>query len=125
MNSVEEVNALAAFTQSPDSIQADIFNDSMDDMKRVFADLQLATLSKAPKYLKVRLDTAADVSMMSKSVYQQLYDDPQCEQLAPVTTNTVMHDHSTADVLGKVTVNILKDNKQYSIPFQVVPYEAS
>ena len=63
--------------------------------------------------------------MMSKSVYQQLYDDPQCEQLAPVTTNTVMHDHSTADVLGKVTVNILKDNKQYSIPFQVVPYEAS
>ena len=136
VNSVEEVNALAAFTQSPDSIQADIFNDSMDDMyictvntnkpkKRVFADLQLATLSKAPKYLKVRLDTAADISMMSKSVYQQLYDDPQCEQLAPVTTNTVMHDHSTADVLGKVTVNILKDNKQYSIPFQVVPYEAS
>ena len=136
MNSVEEVNTLAAFTQSPDSIQADIFNDSMDDMyictvntnkpkKRVFADLQLATLSKAPKYLKVQLDTAADVSMMSKSVYQQLYDDPQCEQLAPVTTNTVMHDHSTADVLGKVTVNILKDNKQYSIPFQVVPYEAS
>ena len=136
VNSVEEVNALAAFTQSPDSIQANIFNDSMDDMyictvntnkpkKRVFADLQLATLSKAPKYLKVRLDTAADVSMMSKSVYQQLYDDPQCEQLAPVTTNTVMHDHSTADVLGKVTVNILKDNKQYSIPFQVVPYEAS
>ena len=63
--------------------------------------------------------------MMSKSVYQQLYDDPQCAQLAPVTTNTVMYDHSTADVLGKVTVNILKDNKQYSIPFQVVPYEAS
>ena len=136
VNSVEEVNALAAFTQSPDSIQADIFHDSMDDMytctvntnkpkKHVFADLQLATLSKAPKYLKVRLDTAAYVSMMSKSVYQQLYDDPQCEQLAPVTTNTVMHDHSTADVLGKVTVNILKDNKQYSIPFQVVPYEAS
>ena len=136
MNSVEEVNALAAFTQSPDSIQANIFNDSMDDMyictvntnkpkKRVFADLQLATLSKAPKYLKVRLDTAADVSMMSKSVYQQLYDDPQCEQLAPVTTNTVMHDHRAADVLRKVTVNILKDNKQYSIPFQVVPYEAS
>ena len=73
MNSVEEVNALAAFTQSPDSIQADIFNDSMDDMyictvntnkpkKRVFADLQLATLSKAPKYLKVRLDTASTFS---------------------------------------------------------------
>ena len=64
VSSVEEVNALAAFTQSPDSIQADIFNDSMDDMyictvntnkpkKHVFADLQLATLSKAPKYLKV------------------------------------------------------------------------
>ena len=64
VNSVEEVNALAAFTQSPDSIQANIFNDSMDDMyictvntnkpkKHVFADLQLATLSKVPKYLKV------------------------------------------------------------------------
>ena len=55
-----------------------------------------------PKYLKVRLDTAVDVSMLSKSVYQQLQ---------PVITNTVMHDHSKAEVLGSVIVPILKDNK--------------
>ena len=56
--------------------------------KDMFADLQLATQSSKPKYLKVRLDTAADVSMMSKSVYQQLFDDLQCQKLQPVTTNT-------------------------------------
>ena len=93
--------------------------------RRVFADLQLATQSSKPKYLKVRLDTAADVSMMSKSVYQQLFDDPQCQKLQPVTTNTVMHDHNKAEVLGSVTIPILKDNEKHEITFQVVPYEAS
>ena len=111
-------------------------NDSFDAMyictvnaskprRHVFANLQLATQSSQPKYLKVRLDTAADVSMMSKSVYQQLFNDPQCQKLQPVTTNTVIHDHSKAEVLGSVTVPILKDNKKHGITFQVVPYEAS
>ena len=63
--------------------------------------------------------------MMSKSVYQQLFDDPQCQKLQPVTTNTVMYDHSKAEVLGSVTIPILKDNKKHGITFQVVPYEAS
>ena len=63
--------------------------------------------------------------MMSKSVYQQLFDDPQCQKLHPVTTNTVMHDHSKAEVLGSVTIPILKDNQKHGITFQVVPYEAS
>ena len=63
--------------------------------------------------------------MMSKSVYQQLFDDPQCQKLQPVTTNTVMHDHSKAAVLGSVTIPILKDNKKHGITFQVVPYEAN
>ena len=58
--------------------------------------------------------------MMSKSVYQQLFDDPQCQKLQPVTTNTVMHDHSKAEVLGSVTVPILKDNQKHGITFQVV-----
>ena len=75
--------------------------------------------------LRLRLDTAADVSMMSKSVYQQLFDDPQCEKLQPVTTNTVMHDHSKAEVLGSITIPLLKDSKEHGITFQVVPYEAS
>ena len=108
MNTIEEVKAILAFTKSPHSVQAELSDDnSLDAMyictvntskpKRcVFADLQLATQSSKPKYLKVRLDTAADVSMMSKSVYQQLFDDPQCQKLQPVTTNTVMHDHSKA-----------------------------
>ena len=65
------------------------------------------------------------MSMMSKSVYQQLFNDPQCQKLQPVTTNTVMHDHSKAEVLGKVTIPILKDNRKHGITFQVVPYEAS
>ena len=136
VNTIEEVNAVLAFTKSPHSVQADLLDDSLDAMyictvntskpkRRVFADLQLATQSSKPKYLKVRLDTAADVSMMSKSVYQQLFDDPQCQKLQPVTTNTVMHDHSKADVLGSVTIPILKDNQKHGITFQVVPYEAS
>ena len=89
----------------------------------VFADLQLATQLSKPKYLKVRLDTAADVSMMSKSMYQQLFDDPQCQKLQPVTKNTVMHDHSKAEVLRSITIPILKDNKKHGITFQVVPNE--
>ena len=36
-----------------------------------------------------------------------------------------MHDHSKAEVLGSVTIPILKDNKKHGITFQVVPYEAS
>ena len=137
VNTLEEVNAVLAFSESPHCMQAELSNnDSFDVMyictvnaskprRRVFADLQLATQSSQPKYLKVRLDTAADVSMMSKSVYQQLFNDPQCQKLQPVTTNTVMHDHSKAEVLGSVTVPILKDNKKHGITFQVVPYEAS
>ena len=91
----------------------------------MFADLQLATQSSKLTYLKVRLDTATDMSMMSKCVYQQLFDDPQCQKLQPVTTNTVMHDHNKAEVLRSVTIPILKDNKKHGITFQVVPYEAS
>ena len=137
VNIIEEVNAVLAFTKSPYSVQAKLSDDdSLDAMyictvntskpkRGVFADLQLATQSSKPKYLKVRLDTAADVSVMSKSVYQQLFDDPQCQKLQPVTTNTVMHDHSKAEVLGSVTIPILKDNKKHGITFQVVPYEAS
>ena len=126
-----------AFTKSPHSVQAKLSDDdSLDAMytctvntskpkRRLFADLQLATQSSKPKYLKVQLDTAADVSMMSKSAYQQLFDDPQCKKLQPVTTNTVMHDHSKAEVLGSITIPILKDKKKHGITFQVVPYEAS
>ena len=111
MSFIEEVNAVLTFTKSPHSVQAKLSDDnSLDAMyictvntskpkRHVFADLQLATQSSKPKYFKVRLDTAADVSMMSKSVYQQLFDDPQCQKPQPVTTNTVMHDHSKAEVL--------------------------
>ena len=137
MNTIEEVNAVLAFTKSPHSVQAELSDDnSLDAMyictvntskpkRRVVADLQLATQSSKPKYLKVLLDTAADMSMMSKSVYQQLFDDPQCQKLQPVTTNTVMHDHRKAEVLRSVTIPILKDNKKHGITFQVVPYEDS
>ena len=62
------------------------------------------------------------MSMMSKSVYPQLFDDPQCQKLQPVTTNTVMHDQSKAEVLGSVTIPILKENKKHGA---IVPYEAS
>ena len=137
VDTIEEVNAVLAFTKPPHSVQAKLLDDnSLDAMYKctvntskpkgpVFADLQLAIQSSKLKYLNVRLDTAADVSMMSKSVYQQLFDDPQCQKLQPVTTNTVMHDHSKAEVLRSATIPILKDNKKHGITFQVVPYEAS
>ena len=43
----------------------------------------------------------------------------------PTSNNTVMHDHSKAEVLGSITIPILKENKKHGIAFQVVPYEAS
>ena len=54
VNTIEEVNAILAFTRSPHSVQAELSDDSLDAMyictvntskpKRcVFADLQLAT----------------------------------------------------------------------------------
>ena len=134
VNTVEEVNAAFASATIPPEFSAD---DSLDAMyicpvntskpkRRVFADLQIAdSHSTRPKFLKVRLDTAADVSMMSKSVYLQLFNDPQCQKLSPVTTNTLMHDHTKAEVLGSATIQIIKDGKEYDITFQVVPYEAS
>ena len=137
VNTIEKVNAVLAFTKSQHSVQVELSDDdSLDAMyictvntskpkRHVFADLQLTTQSSKLKYLKLRLDTAADVSMMSKSAYQQLFDDPQCQKLQPVTTNTVMHDHSKAAVLRSVTIPIFKDNKKHGITYQVVPYEAS
>ena len=137
MNTIEEVNAVLAFTKSPHSVQAKLSDDdSFDAMYtctvntskpkgHVFTDLQLDTQSSKLKYLKLQLDTGADMSMISKSVYQQLFDDPQCQKLQPVSTNTVMHDHSKAEVLRSVTIPILKDNKKHGITFQVMPYEAS
>ena len=101
VNTIEEVNAVFAFTKPPHGVQAKLSDDnSLDAMyictintskpkRHVFTDLQLATQLSKLKYLKVRLDTAADMSMMSKSVYQQLFDDPQSQKLQPVTTNTV------------------------------------
>ena len=35
------------------------------------------------KYLRVRLDTCADVNIMPKSVYQMMFNDPEVQQLAP------------------------------------------
>ena len=137
VHTIIEKNAVLAFTKPPHSVQAELSDDNSlyamymctvntsKPKRRVFGDLQLATQSSKPKYLKVRLDNAADVSMMSKSVYQKLFDDPQCQKLQWVTANTVMHDHSKAEVLGSVTIPILKDNKKHRITFQVVPYEAS
>ena len=65
MNTIEEVNAVLAFTKSPHSVQAELSdNDSLDAMymctvntskpKRcVFADLPLAIQSSKPKCLNV------------------------------------------------------------------------
>ena len=137
VNTVEEVNAVLAFSESPHSVQAKLLdNDSFDVMyictvnaskprRCVFSKLQLATQSSKPKYLKVRLDTAADVSMMSKSEYQQLFNDPQCQKLQLVTTNTVIHDHSKAEVLGSGDCPHPQRQQKHRITFQVVPYEAS
>ena len=58
------------------------------------------------------------MSMISESVCQQLFDDPQCQKLQPVTTNTVMYDHNKAKVLRSVTIPILKDNKKHGINFK-------
>ena len=70
VNTVEEVNAIHAFCESPHHVQAELSNnDSFDVMyicivnaskprRHVFANLQLATQSSKPKYLKVGLDTA-------------------------------------------------------------------
>ena len=35
------------------------------------------------KYLRVRLDTCADVNIMPRSVYQMMFNDPKVKQLAP------------------------------------------
>ena len=120
VNTIEEVNAIRAFADSPERLQAELSDDSMyicnvqstKPKRRVFADLQLAKEKTKPTFLKVRLDTAADVSMMSKSVYHQIFDDPKCENLAPVTTSTAMHDHTKAEILGSIDVPITKDGQE-------------
>ena len=35
------------------------------------------------QYLLARLDTCADVNLMPASVYQLIFDDPDCKKLAP------------------------------------------
>ena len=52
------------------------------------------------KYLRVQLDTCADVNIMPKSVYQ-MFNDPEVQQLAPNDISLGVYTDHQVDILGK------------------------
>ena len=53
------------------------------------------------KYLRVQLDTCADVNIMPKSVYQMMFNDPKVQQLAPNDITLGVYTDHQVDILGK------------------------
>ena len=98
VNTIEEVNAVLTFMKSPHNVQAKLSDNSLDAM-------YICTVNTS----KPKRRVFADLQLATQSS----------------KPNTVMHDHSKAEVLGSVTIPILKDNQKHGITFQVVPSEAS
>ena len=52
------------------------------------------------KYLRVWLDTCADVNIMPRSVYQMMFNDPKVKQLAPNDISLGVYTDHQVHILG-------------------------
>ena len=52
------------------------------------------------QYLRARLDTCADVNIMSASVYKLLFNDPELKKLAPSTFENVTYTTDIMEIVG-------------------------
>ena len=75
------------------------------------------------KYLRVHLDTCADVNIMPKSVYQMIFNDPDVKHLADNDISLEVYTDHQVNILGKCQFYVLHpDSKK---PLEVTFYVAS
>ena len=75
------------------------------------------------KYLRVHLDTCADVNIMPKSVYQMMFNDPDVKHLADNDISLEVYTDHQVNILGKCQFYVLhSDSKK---PLEVKFYVAS
>ena len=79
------------------------------------------------KYLKVWLDTCADVNIMPKSVYQMMFNDPKVQQLAPNDISLGVYTDHQVDILGKCNFFMVHPDmkKPHAVTFYVASNEGS
>ena len=68
-----------------------------DSPKKIFASMRLRD-----KTVKFQLDCGATVNVLPVDIYQQIYHDPQIEQLQPTQTTLAMFNKSELKPLGCV-----------------------
>ena len=79
------------------------------------------------KYLRVWLDTCADVNIIPKSVYQMMFNDPEVQQLAPNDISLGVYTDHQVDILGKCNFFMIHPDtkKPYAMTFYVASNEGS
>ena len=79
------------------------------------------------KYLRVRLDTCADVNIMPKSAYQMMFNDPEVKQLAPNDISLGVYTDHQVHILGKCNFYMLHPDtkKPHTVTFYVASNEGS
>ena len=79
------------------------------------------------KYLRVRLDTCADVNIMPKSVYQMMFNDPEVQQLAANDISLGVYTDHQVDILGKCNFFMIHPDtkKPHAVTFYVASNEGS
>ena len=79
------------------------------------------------KYLRVRLDTCADVNIMPRSVYQMMFNDPEVKQLAPNDISLGVYTDHKVHILGKCNFYMLHPDtkKPHAVMFYVASNEGS
>ena len=79
------------------------------------------------KYLRVCLDTCADVNIMPKSVYQMMFNDPQVKQLADNDISLGVYTDHQVNILVKCKLFMLHpDNKKpHLVTFYIVSNEGN
>ena len=73
------------------------------------------------KYLRVWLDTCADVNIMPRSVYQMMFNDPEVKQLVPNDISLGVYTDHQVHILGKCNFYMLHPDtkKSHAVTFYV------
>ena len=78
-------------------------------------------------YLRVRLDTCADVNIMPKSVYQMMFNDPDVKHLADNDISLGVYTDHQVNILGKCNFFMLHPDskKPLAVTFYIASNEGS
>ena len=79
------------------------------------------------KYLRVHLDTCADVNIMPKSVYQMMFNDPDVKHLADNDISLGVYTDHQVNILGKCNFFMLHPDskKPLAVTFYIASNEGS